>query len=153
MITIEITTVGLAKIREAMTLGNSILITKFEIGDALGYTPTIGQASLSGNLLYSSESVGAASDSELTIVNIENNTNSRRAFELDLFLNDNIGRFDIGEFCLKLSDGTPLLFGVLSEAFDKKKSTTSKPGNTLNLKSIVNYSSHEGSYTIEEQVG
>jgi len=147
-VTLVLTDVGLAKIREALTLGTSVNVTKFKLGATGNYTPLSSQTGLMGSTVYDDTSLNASTNASITVIQTRNNPNFRFAFDIALHLNGDIGDFTIGEFGLYLSDNTPLVFGVFNPTYAKRKSSSSKPGTSINIKATIGFPAHQGSYTV-----
>ena len=147
-VTLVLTDAGLTKIRQALTVGVSVDVTKFKLGATTNYTPTSSQTGLMGSTVYDDTSLNASNNAKITVIKSRDEKTFRFAFDICLHLNGDIGDFNIGEFGLYLSDDTPLVFGVINPVYAKKKSNSSRPGNSINIKATIGFPAHQGSYTV-----
>ena len=112
---IQLTNYGVSQITSTQA---PLQITKYVLGDAVGYVPDLDQTGIKGAELYSSGVTGP----EVISANV-----SKYRIGLDY----GIGNFQIGEVALYDSTDQCVAIGVESNPIAKTKSTLAEKGNTL----------------------
>lgn len=131
-----LTTSGIA----ALTASPStpLPLSRFELGDAFNYTPSVGQTAIQGSQVWS----GVPSDPVIHANNIIKYTVS---------LDANVGDFAFGEVGLFLPGGILLAIGSATALIPKVKHATGVEGNSVVVDCYI--SSVNGNYAIYAQLG
>lgn len=116
----QITEAGLLAAANARENGYRLVLTRYKLGDAFGYTPTTTDTGLRGNQVH----VGVFSGYYVITAN---------QVQYLIALDESVGDFSFGEVSLELEDGTCFALGTLSEAQRKIKSSSSVVGNKITI--------------------
>ena len=133
-----ISSIGLGQAVSLSNAGIDMGVGFFRLGSGSGYTPTAGQSSFSGSVVYPSTGYAAITSTQ-RISDLE--------LEYRILLDRDIGNFDFGEICLYMddvdSDGnnlyTPLIWVVRDSAFSKTATAGTVAGNTYQLNARMNF--------------
>ena len=119
-----LTNYGRSLIIKSIVDNTKLLITDYQIGDAVNYIPTENQTKLQGNVLFTNKDQYAT---DAVMLKLGDNV-----FELQAVLNSEIGDFEFGEFGF-FYRGNLFAIAVFDELKSKIKNSQTRIGNTLNL--------------------
>lgn len=129
-----ITSAGLAAASVATPTGPYIHITSFAIGSAYGYTPTINQTAIQGNLLYGSVTGSPTTTPPSTYQSIGNNT-----LNIVCEIPPEAGPWEFGEVALYLDDGSGGVGPLFAIAvFDQPQTKFSSLGTNVVSSYVLN---------------